>query len=83
MTRHPDPIFMGRGSNLILATDLANGGLRARCPWISGNAQQNVYPVGKMRRVFVSFNPPGIPKLRGSRHRHVLVFHLVRLASIE
>ena len=83
MTSHPDPIFMGRGSNLILAIDLANGGLRARCPWISGNAQQHVYPVGKMRRVFVSLNPPGIPKLRGSRHRDVLVFHLVRLASIE
>jgi hypothetical protein len=37
----------------------------------------------KCGRVFVSLNPPGIPKLRGSRHRDVLVFHLVRLASIE
>lgn len=49
MTSHPDPIFMGRGSNLILATDLANGGLQAGWAWISGNAQQHVYPMGKMR----------------------------------
>jgi hypothetical protein len=37
----------------------------------------------KCGRVFASLNPPGIPKLKGSRHRDVLVFHLVRLASIE
>jgi hypothetical protein len=84
MTSHPDPVFMGRGSNLILATDLANGGLRARRPWISLATPRSMCTRWVKRgRVFVSLNPPGIPKLKGSRHRDVPVFHLVRPASIE
>ena len=75
MTRHPDPIFMGRGSNLILATDLANGGLRARCPWISGNAQQHVYPMGKMR--------PGLRLPQSSWHFEAEGFSAQRRSSLS
>jgi hypothetical protein len=75
MTSHPDPIFMGRGSNLILATDLANGGLRARCPWISGNAQQHVYPMGKMR--------PGLRLPQSSWHSEAEGFSAQRRSSLS
>jgi hypothetical protein len=75
MTSHPDPIFMGRGSNLILATDLANGGLRARCPWISGNAQQHVYPMGKMR--------PGLRLPQSSWHSEAEGFSAQRRSRLS
>jgi hypothetical protein len=75
MTSHPDPIFMGRGSNLILATDLANGGLRARCLWNSGNAHRHVYPMGKMR--------PGLRLPQSSWHSEAEGFSAQRRSRLS
>ena len=76
MTRHPDPIFMGRGSNLILATDLANGWTPGWMPLnFCGNAQQHVYPMGQMR--------PGLRLPQSSWHSEAEGFSAQRRSSLS